>query len=95
MNDARQEKLPKRHVPRGLDRRVGMRRLSAVLWPAFVGAVAMTVALYFVPESWKLPPETPTAAAVTFGVCWLLALIPAAFANALAGPFTGRIDDAR
>lgn len=95
MNDTRDEELLKRHVPRGLDRRVGMRRLSAVLWSAFLGAVAMVVTLYFMPEQWTLPPDTPAAAAVTFGVCWLLALIPAAFANALAGPISGKFDDAR
>ena len=63
-----------------------LRLAAAALWSAFLGAALSIIALFLMPEDWTLPPPTPAGAAWTFFALWVLALVPAVFAVALAAP---------
>jgi hypothetical protein len=71
---------------RGLGRRPRLRLAGVALWSAFLGAIASIMTLFLLPEDWTLPPTTPAGSAWTFFALWLLALVPAVFAAALATP---------
>lgn len=70
---------------RGLGGRPILRRISAALWAAFLGAGAMLAVLTLVPEEWLKPPVEFGRLATMFAVCFGLALIPATGACLLMG----------
>lgn len=81
---------------RALGRSPRLRRFSAVLWSAFLGAVCATLALLLAPESWI--PLSLDRARITgvFFVEWALMSIPAALVCVLNAPVRaacGRSDD--
>jgi hypothetical protein len=80
---------------RGLGTRPGMRRLAAVLWSGFIGAVCFIIALSLAPDEWGFPELTYRLVAIFFGLSWLLCLIPAFAASVLAGPAALGEDRAR
>ncbi|MDE2149987.1 MAG: hypothetical protein KGJ55_09190 [Gammaproteobacteria bacterium] len=77
---------------RALGERPLLRRISLILWPAFLGAAATMLALLLVPENFVLPPQTPGGTAIVFMALWLLALIPAWIAAVLASPARADVD---
>lgn len=75
---------PAAPAARGLGLRPRARKLAAVAWAAFLGAAGTLMALLLAPEDLLIAPLTLGRLAVVFLAAWLLALIPAVFAMALA-----------
>jgi predicted anti-sigma-YlaC factor YlaD len=69
---------------RGLGGRPGLRRLSAVLWAAFLGASVMILVLVLTPEEWFAEPIDLGRLALGFGISFGLSLIPAVAACVLS-----------
>lgn len=80
---------------RGLGARPLLRRAAAVLWSAFLGAVVGVGALALAPEDAQPPTLDEQGWALTFGLVWLLCLIPALSASVLASPPGRPSDDER
>jgi hypothetical protein len=71
---------------RALGARPALRRVAGVLWSGFLGAVVIIDLLALAPDGWDLPPLDDSRVAVSFGLAWLLCLIPAIAASLLAAP---------
>lgn len=81
-----------RAARRGLGPRPRLRRLAALLWSAFLGAVLMLLTWLFLEPEWHEAPLSFDRLAITFALCMALAAVPAFLMLLLSAPGNG--DDA-